>query len=295
MAKETTTSAQSPSGDKSSATSSQPMDRNVVLLGSYRATFEQAKSAQHRVFLIQLAVAVSSVAGVFISDPRVTYGLTIVALLGGGAIIFFNLKAAERKVAAERARRAHMLIDGLGIDLSGKASTDILGGLTVSEAELKKWADPDYYGTTAPPGPLRLSKIVQESAFWSTELFKSNARRKWTAVIVSVSFSLFLLLGFPLLPDQKALVTSAQLVCIGLSFLITRDLVNRATGFSGAARAMEDIDQHLESLDSSKLTVQDVLIAFGDYNAILEGSPPIESGLYKKDQERLSRLWKERQ
>jgi hypothetical protein len=58
---------------------------------------------------------------------------------------------------------------------------------------------------------------------------------------------------------------------------------------------MEKIDQQLESLNPSNLTLQDVLIIFGDYNAILESSPPIESGLYKRAQERLSRLWKERQ
>jgi hypothetical protein len=271
------------------------MDRNVVLLGSYRATFEQAKSAQKKVFWIQLVVAASSVIGVFVPEPEVTYGITIFALLGGAAIIFLNLNATERKAVAEKARRAHMLIDGLGIDISGKARTDLMSSLNVSEAEIKKWADPDYYGTTVPPGPQRLSKIVQESALWSTELFKSNARRKWTAVTVSVIVSIALLLGFPFLPDQKTLVTSAQLICIGLSFLITRDLVNRAKGFSGAAHDMEKIDLQLESLNPSNLTVQDVLIIFGDYNAIVESSPTIESGLYKRDQERLSRIWKERQ
>jgi hypothetical protein len=271
------------------------MDRNLALLGSYRATFEQAKYIQKRVFLIQLAVAVSSIIGVLVPDPKVTYGLTVFALMGGGIIVFLNIQAAERKTAAEKARRAHMLIDGLGVEISGKARTDILRELHVPEAEIKKWADPDYYGTTAPPGPQRLSKIVQESALYSTELFKLNAKRKWTAVTASVIVSMTLLLGFPFLPDQKALATSAQLVCIGLSFLITRDLMNRAKSFSGAAQEMEKIDQQLELLDSSSLTVQDVLITFGDYNAILESSPPIESGLYKKAQERLVRLWRERQ
>lgn len=293
--KDTIMSSQPPPGGNSSTTAPRPMDRDLVLLGSYRATFEQAKSMQRKVFLIQLAVAVGSAVGVVIPDPKVTYGLTLLALIGGVVIVFLNIEAAERKAAAERARRAHMLIDGLGADISGKARTDILRELKVSEEEIRKWADANYYGTTATPGPRRLSKIVQESALWSAELFKSNARRKWIAVAVSLIVSVGLLLGFPFLPDQKALATAAQLVCIGLSFLITRDLVNRAKGFSGAAREMERIDQQLELLVTSELTVQDVLIAFGDYNAILESSPPIESGLYRQDQERLSRLWKERQ
>lgn len=270
------------------------MANDVELLGLYRSQFERAKANQRAVLWIQVVVAVSSVIGVFVPSSGVTYLLSALALAGGAWSILVNLRASELKSSADRARRAHTLSVGLGLELSGKARSDVLRNLDLDEVERVKWEDPYYFDSSSEVGPRKLLDLIQESAFWSTELFKVNARRKWSQFALALAGTLLLLVGFPFLPDQRAIITAAQVLCLGLTFLVTRDLVSRAHSFSQASHSTERIDDRLERMRSGEILLQDVLVAFGDYNSIVESTPMIESGLYRSERARLSALWKSR-
>jgi hypothetical protein len=198
----------------------------------------------------------------------------------------------KRRALAERSRRALLLIDGLGTEMSAKEYADLLCSFPKEAA--KKHEDPNYFSSTDPPGPRRLAVMLQESVFWSKHLLSACAKRFWIFFGVSLAISITLLLSTaPFLPNQK-LTSVAKIVCLLLSLVISSDILGRAVDYFEASRAVSEIDGRLEKFLSSNSDPNDLLFIFCDYNAAVETAPVICSGVYEQYKSRLIKLWNTR-
>lgn len=267
------------------------MELNLKLTGFSRGEFEQAKADQSWVLYVQLATVLLSSMAIFIPNIVVTYVTSIFALAGTFTWNYLNTRGSRRKATAERARRALMLISGLGRQPSGKEISDILVGFSVSEEKAQKWMDPNYFDATEVPGPIRFARMMQQSAFWSKNLYKKSAEAVWVQVAAVLAITIASLLALPLFSSAKFLIQIAQTVCLGLTLFVTRDLVGKALSYSESANLLNLMDEKLEGVITANPSETDVLSIFGDYNSVVECTPLISSGMYRKHNPRLEASW----
>lgn len=270
------------------------MELKLRLTGYSRAEFEEAKRDQALVGWLQMVTVASSVFAIFIPNAVVTYITSVLAIMGAFAWNSVNARGGRKKATAERARRALMLTGGLGRQLSNKEIADILGEFTVSEEKAQKWVDNEYFAVSDPPGPVRFARMMQQSAFWSKELYRRSAQASWAQVTISAILTIGPLLALPLFPGTKFLTEIVQMVCVGLNLFVTRDLIGKALCYGEASHSLGLLDEKLEGVVAANPSEADVLAVFGDYNSVVECTPLISQGIYDKHNPVLERLWAER-
>jgi len=269
------------------------MDDNK-LLGLQRAEFKRAEAMGARSNRAQFIIVIISIITVFINSPSYVYTLTIGNLIISLLWIWFSMQAKNSHSIAERARRAVVFSNGLGVRLSGKTYTDLQMLFNVHEREGAKYEDEKYFKTEKEYGNKKLAEIVEESSFWSKHLFKMSAKRYWLYFAVTLTVSTLGLLLLPLLNVGSLDILISQVFCLILIWLITGNIFSSAMSFTNAANAADDIEGRLDKMASNMESDQDVLLIVSDYNALVESSPTIPSDLYEKNQERLNALWEER-
>ena len=270
------------------------MATDIVLLGLWRAELERAKRDYKASSLCQVFTSVASGAVVLLNVEAMTYGVTVAAVLLSAASAYFSYLGSKRKGAAERGRRASLLIEGLGLSITSKERSDIVSCLEASESEAHRWENSEFYSGDHEPGVARLAHIVQESSFYSKALFAEAAQRCWRWVAASGVLTISIMFGLPYVSSTKASLEIAQLVCLALSLLTTRDLIGRALTFQGASQTAGEVDHRLERTTAVFAKPEDILFVIGDYNAVLECTPPIDTSVYERLKEKLEAGWNSR-
>ncbi len=269
------------------------MDNNK-LLGLQRAEFKRAEAMGARSNKAQVIIVIISIITVFINKPSYVYTLTICNLIIAVLWLWFFMQAKNSHSIAERARRAVVFSNGLGVRLSGKSYTDLKMLFNVRESEGKKYEDEKYFKTQKEYGNKKLAEIVEESSFWSKHLFKMSAKRYWFYFAATLTISILGLLLLPLLNVGSLDILISQVFCLILIWLVTGNIFSAAMSFTNAANSTDDIEGRLDKMASNMESDQDVLLIVSDYNALVESSPTIPSDLYEKNREKLNTLWRER-
>lgn len=269
------------------------MDDNQ-LLGLQRAEFKRAEAMGAHSNKAQILIVILSIITVFINKPSYVYSLSILNLIIAMLWFWFSMQAKNSHSVAERARRAVVFSNGLGVKISGKSYTDLKMLFNVHEIEGEKYEDDTYFKTQKDYGNQKLAEIVEESSFWSKHLFKMSAKRYWFYFSVTFTISILGLLLLPLLNIGSLYMLISQVFCLILMWLITGNIFAAAMSFTNAANSADDIEGRLDKMALNIESNQDVLLIVSDYNALVESSPTIPSDLYEKNQERLNSLWRER-
>jgi hypothetical protein len=271
-----------------------PLSDYPRLLGLHRAEFERAKADQKWAWSAATVGASVAVFAIFSSPAVVTYLLTMLAVVCEAARWFFAWRSRSRHDAAERGRRVVLLIKGLGWQISGRERAELLQSFSASEAEGKQWEDPTYFHRDEPPGPSYLVRLMQESVFWSEQLFRATATVLWLITALALVVAIGVLLALPYVPKHGTAVIVTRATCIILTLLFSLDMLGMAIDYTRAASALRDIDARLAAIELSAPSVSDVVPIFGDYNAIVERVPPILTSLYQRRHEQITRLWSAR-
>ena len=269
------------------------MDDNK-LLGLQRAEFRRAEVMGVRSNRTQFIIVAISITTVFVNEPSYVYFLALCNLIISGFWLWFSIQAKNSHSVAERARRAVVFSNGLGIRLSGKSYTDLKMLFNVNESEGEKYEDENYFKSQQEYGNKKLAEIVEESSFWSKHLYKKSARRYWLYFSVTLVISILGLLLVPLLNVGSMDILISQVFCLILIWLITGSIFSTAMSFTNAANSIDDIEGRLDKMALNKEPDQDVLLVVSDYNALVESSPTIPSDLYEKNRDTLNTLWNER-
>lgn len=272
------------------------MDKKSELkvIGLYRAEFELAKSSELKSWLCQLAMASTALLSIFTNSEFIVYPSTILALLAAFFDKWFSYQSKQQKDNAERARRLLLIANGLGYQVSKKELADLFANFSVSETSGEKWESKNYFQSTEKIGYIRLSQLLQESAFFSKHLYAESAKLSWALFGIFFLISLTTLFILPVLPSPSWSITIAKIVGIVLMFLVSIDLFGRALEYTDATNSARHTDDRLENMHSGSINEHDILLIFGDYNTTVAGAPLIPTFIYNWNKVRLSELWKKR-
>ena len=264
------------------------------LLGMQAAEFAMAATLQSRAFWLQVA---SVVVGTFAAGvPSSEFGFGAALLAVALAILWKWLDHRQRgsRTQAERARRATLLITGLGDSISASEIVDLMAHFTVKAEDGVRCQDSTYFATKQTPGDLRLLEMLDESAFWSRHLVRECSKLAWR------DCGMFLIAGFGAIaaavafgdPSQTQHVV--QLVCLPLVFLMSNEVAGSAFAYEKASSGLQRFLPRLDAARVAGIPRADLLMLLMDYNSIVETTPLFRGGVYAANKDRLNDLWKQR-
>ncbi len=267
----------------------------VNLVGYMQAEYNKASRYRIALVVVQLGAALPAAISVVIPYEN-SNTLYVLAIVGAAMLVIwwalssFYVAAQE---AAGAARRSAMLLGGLGQQFSPSELRNLRETFTVSAEVAKTQERDDYYDTTEPAGASRLAEMLEESALYSEDLQRTSAN---VLVVVFAFFAvLFLVVALASLPivDRQTGYVIVRVFFAVVVFLLSADMFGAFRAHRAAARKIRDIRQRLEVADRSGYPHPDVLLAFADYTAAVEGAPESVPFAYKLRQKSLDQRWKD--
>jgi uncharacterized membrane protein len=256
-----------------------------------RAEFVKAAALQSRILSVQIAIAVLAGATVYVASEVGAYISALATLVAGLVWAWFDRRYKDARSQAERARRATLIMDGLGPFLSPAELVSLEARFSATPQEGAKHEDPAYYAASAPPGPPRLAEMLEETAFWSCQLFRHSANRTWILFAVfTACLLLFLFASIPFVGMQQVL-GGVRVACAMLMLLVSADVIGRASAYSKASHDLELIGLRLEKAKATGCKLSDILMILCDYNSAVESAPLFVRGVYEGHRNELNRLW----
>lgn len=266
---------------------------NDELLGYQNAEFKRSSRLRVGMISVQLALGAPVVASVYTDNERTLYYLALldVVLLA----VWFVLEGMLRRsrLAAERTRRATLVMGGLGEQISSAALRGILECITVSPAEAKANENPSFFASKETPGAKRLVEMLEESGFWTYHLQRASSHVMW-AVFAAFAVILALVTSYVIgSEDNSHQIQTVRVLLAGLTVFMSADIMGAARMHGATADQIEMLVARLVEVHARGYKMPDVLLALSDYNAFVEATPPTVPFLYKIHHERLERLWSE--
>ncbi|MCL4853465.1 MAG: hypothetical protein KJZ78_19090 [Bryobacteraceae bacterium] len=256
-----------------------------------RMEFSQAAKLDLRQLQLQAMLTVLSVTAIFLSTQPWGALAAISILLLIAAIEWLRHKSARSRSVAEKARRATLLVDGLGIQVPPAFLRDLLALSSQPPDAIPKWDDPSYFASTDPPGVENARKYLEESAFWSKHLYEASASRTLGWLVVSgLVLVVFFLMALSVVPHADSPLYVHVFATVASSFVFF-DLVSRTLRYRGAAVETAAILQALSTRRGPDFSRDDLLVAIIDYNSIVEAAPLLAPGVYKANYDRLTQTW----
>lgn len=260
------------------------------LLALSRAEQEVSKSRFLISRLTHAATLAVTIATLFV-DGKLVYFLALAALATEAVAWLFRVLGDRKHSLAEEGRRRALLADALAKPADALAIRDLRARHSRrARAIAHKFEDPNYYATQAEAGSARFRAELQESAFWSRELYSVSANIAYITagvVLLLVVGALFIAAGTE---SSDASLIVARVGVVFLSFLVFSDVLTQALAWTDASRKSDAVYRRLEreALDDEGVA----LAVFGDYCVATATTPPIPSSLYLANRERIESAWR---
>ncbi|MBZ9710323.1 hypothetical protein LB543_26820 [Mesorhizobium sp. ESP7-2] len=264
-----------------------------TLTGYQRAEFKKAAKRRVFLFVLQLLIAVPAAASVVVTDDFWVYVLAIAGFL---LLILWWIAFAiyqRARSAAQAARRAALLIGGLGGTLSPDATLAFRRAMTVTEGTAANHEKSDYYATSFPVGPSRLGEMIEESAFYSANLQRISS---FVMLAVLLFFAIaFAIVAFAALPfiGHATTMTILRIFLAVLVFALSSDVLGACLSHRAAARDIEAVRNGLQLARRDGFRLTDVLLLLGEYNVAVETAPESVPYAYEVAEKGLNKLWAE--
>jgi hypothetical protein len=264
-----------------------------ILVGYLRKEYESAASHRVLLFWLQLLVALPGAIAVITNDETLTYFLAICAIV---LLVIWWLaysRYQRTRDAAEAARRAALLVSGLGYRISADEALAFRAKMTVSEEEAKASTKADYYNTQVPLGPARLAEMLHESAFYTAALQKVSgfAMMALFGVLV-LAFAAVAFAALPYVEHATALIIMRIFLAL-MVFWISTDVLGACLAHRSAAAEIERVKTRLQIARKDNYPLEDVMMIMGDYNAAVGSAPEVVPWAYDLSAPQLNRMWAE--
>jgi hypothetical protein len=261
------------------------------LVGHQRAEFARASVLRSWLIACQFAIAVPGAASVLVED-----GMALYFLAAAGAALLFTWLHLDRRYRAhrhvgERARRATLIMQGLGQQVSPEEMFDLRNSFKVSAVQAKPYEDKAYFSSSAPPGLRRLGEMLEESAFWSETLQTDSAKAMGALFAFLLVLGLVAVLALVPFADRPTIMAALRIGLAMLVFLLSSDVLAAWRSHEQAARQIRDIQTRLRVAASSGYPQADVLLLMSEYNAAVEAAPVVVPFVYKLKQGALNDRW----
>jgi hypothetical protein len=261
------------------------------LVGYQRAEFACASKLRTRLIVCQFAIALPGAASVVLDDGIILYFLAA----GGLALLLLWLYLDNRyrvhRLAGERARRATLVMQGLGSRISPEEVFDLRNGFEVSNEQARLYEDASYFATSAAPGYQRLAEMLQESAFWSSVLQRASAQTMGALFGTILAVGLVIIIAAVPFAGSSTIMIVTRVFLAVLVFGLSSDVLMAVQSHANAAREIERILQRLRVAASNGSNEADILFLMTDYNAAVEGAPVVVPLAYKLKRSTLNQRW----
>lgn len=250
---------------------------------------------------LQIVTFAFSVGSILISNPY-TYIPALLALATQVSSWRCRHWAGQRHGHGEEGRMRGLLLDALG---STSEKIDLANWLNQISDKTRRSAHQnpsgaDYFASKSPKGMQRLRDHLQENAFWGKCLYGATATRYTTWLIaIGVAITAAVLVAIPLTSDTQGIVLARILVAVLASGAFATQ-VSEISAWRSAESKIDALDRRLETLESlsedelRSQRVEALFSVYGDYCVASATAPPIPSGVYQKNRERLNTLWEQR-
>jgi hypothetical protein len=264
---------------------------NVLALA--RAEQENAKKFLRWRLVGHACTLVAAVVSLFVDDPT-TYVLALVAVATEVAAWALRRHAQTLHERAERGRRMGMLDEALGLACNRLEAARLESEFSAQARRWEpRWNDPTYWamqGTGQVKGPALLRVNLQESAFWSEQLYRAAGRIALGRFIGFVVVVMFVTLILLTLGGGDGGQAFARIAAIVLAVLVSADELGVVMGYFDAARVAHETVDRLVQADMGDL--RSALTVFVDYSVATAAAPPIPTGLYERRHDDVEALWR---
>lgn len=264
------------------------------VIGLQRAEFDKAQRLQSNVLLIQLVIAAFAGAGVFVTNHTIAYLAAVLAAVLTLVWAWVLILLRKSRSQAEHARRATLLLEGLGGTISPEELQDIAANFTVSREAGAKKEDANYFDSKKPSGDERLAEMLEENAFWTQHLMRGSAKQTWILFAVFLVFAFFLLFASLPFIGEERFQDAVRILCACLPFLLSWDVFGAAMKYDAAAHSVAGISRRIAAVRTAGFPRNDFLLLLGDYNSAIEEAPIVAPYVYERNKARLNQVWNDR-
>lgn len=263
----------------------------IELIGLQRAEFEIAATLFRKRFAAQVALAALGAGSAAIADNKIVYWLAICSFGLFLLWVRYEIKYRAARANAERARRATLIMGGLGKPISHTELHQIKESMSASEKSAARLADPDYYASMSAVGPQRLAEMLEEAAYWTSNLQKISETVMSGAfvAVLLVAGASFLALIPAATPDNAMMITRIFLSV--LVFSVGSDMLLTAISYRETHKVLEKIMYRIDAAKARGYPETDLLMLLCDYNAAVEATPLSLPFAYNLRKAQLNRNW----
>ena len=263
------------------------------LVGYQRAEFARASVLRSWLIACQFAIAMPGAASVVVEDGVVLYFLAA----AGTALLLLWLQLdrwyRSHRLAGERARRATIVMQGLGTRISADEIFDLKGAFLVTPEAARSQRDSSYFASKAPAGYRRLAEMLEESAFWSETLQAASAKAMGAFFGALLAGGIIAALAAVPFAESSAMMAGLRIFLAVLVFALSSDVLMAVRAHAQAAREIKDIRTRLRVAEANGYTEADVLFLMSEYNAAVEAAPVVVPLAYRIKRAELNRRWSE--
>lgn len=151
-----------------------------------------------------------------------------------------------------------------------------------------------YFTSDFSPGSARFLDNLQESACWSSYLYRIIARR--TFWIIGLVLLTVMIIVFAIIPVVAAgnISIIPKLFSVLFIFWLADELTTGLAWWEAADSATQ-VDRRVgDLLKSQNAPLEELLAVFGDYAVATAAAPPIATRFYKQHRKQLNELWEQR-
>lgn len=261
------------------------------LVGYLRAEYSASGKWRIASFLVGLVVTFPAVASVFTTDTKALYYFATVNFFLLTVWLGINYNYRRKQSAAHSARRAALIVNGLGEELSAGEKRRLLEKFTVDSDKAQNAKKNDYYASDREPGPLKLLECLEESAFYSSRLHKLSANA-WLVIVAGyvVIFAVLAIFFIPSATDDY-LMTFVRIFFAATVFVLSSDVFGSMLAHRRCAEETDEVLNRIEIAKKDSVTTADALLILEDYTSAIQGAPEIVPFIYKAQEAKLNTLW----
>lgn len=252
----------------------------------------QASSQQSKISAIMLIVAtIPAATSVYIEEKTAVYLLTI----ANGFFLFFWVLSLfsyqKKRDAAHAARRAALLVDSFGEELSARERATLLDGFTVTERLAEKSCDPDYYASSQDTGYMRLLDNIEESAFYTAKVQRASFKLlSWALGAYAMIWLGIVLSAIPGTANGH-LIDGARLFITLTVFILSGGLFSAWASHRACSISAKEIQARCVSARMNGAPRIDVLMILLDYSGAIDSSPEALPFTYSLMRAKMERIW----
>lgn len=238
---------------------------------------------------VTLFVAVSSI----YLDGKYLFLACLVISVSEIIAWFLKYFANSTKELGQEVLRANMLKEAFGN--KSKLSIAYLTSKIPKSAfkESEKHLNEGYYvSSNIDKGKYRLSRILQESCFWSQHLYHKCAKIGLAKAVVLLLVVFFVGVSYSVFMDNDELFSAPRIFILLVALVPLWDQIEDVITWFDSASRLKEIDQRMETIDHDDDS--EMFALYADYNVITSKASLIPQKIYEGEKNLLNTLWSER-